>query len=175
MEKTKQTNQITIDITDLGLFNGLYETVWLNSNQDIDELIELADMLDIDCNNIDVSIDTNEYLKTIAELYIEMFENDLDNNGVFRVDTLYSPMYYNFDTDHIIITWNSERLDIETMEQKLNELVSDNNDRNDWTDIEASLWDSKGYEVYSNLVSYKYKDKELWFGMDSEDIAKIKE
>lgn len=174
MEKTKQYNQLTIDITDLGLFNGLYETVWLSSDQDIDELMELGDMLGVDCNDIDVSINTNEYLKAIAELYIEMFENELDSEGLFRVDTLYSPMYYNFDTDHIIITWDSESLDIETMKEKLNELVSDNNDRNDWT-VEHELWSDKGSETYSNMVSYKYNDKELWFNMDKDDIAKVLE
>lgn len=172
MEKTKEYNQLTLDVTELGLFNGLYETVWLNSNQDIDELIELADIVGVDSNAIDVSIDTNEYLKAIAELYIEMLENELDDKGLFRVDTLYSPMYYNFDTDHIIITWDSE-MSLDDMERKLKELCDDNESRNDWS-IEMELWSDKGSEVYNNLVSYKYNDKELWYNMDSDDIAKIK-
>ena len=172
MEKTKETNQITIDITDLGLFNGLYETVWLNSNQDIDEVMELADIVGVDWNDIDVSINYNEYLKAIAELYIEMFENDLDNNGVFTVDSVYSPMYYNFDTDHVIINWDSE-MSLDDMERKLKELCDDNDDRDDWT-IEMELWSDKGSEVYNELVSYKYNDNEPWYNMDSEDIAKVK-
>ena len=173
MENKKELNQVTIDVTELELFNGLYETLWLNSDMDIDEVMELADMLGVDSWDIDVSINTNDYLKAIAELYCEMFESELDSEGLFRVDTLYSPKWYNFDTDHIIITWDSESLDIETMKEKLNELVSDNNDRNDWT-IEMELWDYRGSEVYSNMVEYKYNDKALWFGMDSEDIEKVK-
>lgn len=173
MEKTKEYNQISIDITELGLFNGLYNTLWLNDTQDIDEVMELADMLGVDSWDIDVSINTNDYLKAISELYVQMLERELDSSGLFRVDSLYSPKWYNFDTDHIIITWDSE-LPIEEMERKLKELVSDNDNCNDWLDIEGSLWDYRGSEVYSNLVSYRYNGHELWYGMDSEDIAKVK-
>lgn len=173
MENKKEYNQISIDITELGLFSGLYESIWLNSDMDIDEVMELADMLGVDSWDIDASININKYLNEIGELYSEMFERELDETGLFRVDSVYCPMYYNFDTDHIIITWDS-KLSIEKMKSKLKELVEDNESCYDWTDIEASLWDSKGYEVYSNLVSYTYKGHELWFGMDSKDIAKVK-
>lgn len=44
MEKTKEYNQLTIDVTELGLFNGLYESIWLNSDMDIDEVMELAEL-----------------------------------------------------------------------------------------------------------------------------------
>lgn len=167
-------NQLTLDVTELGLFSGMYESVWLNSDMDIDEVMELADMLGVDSWDIDVSINRDEYLKAIAELYIEMLERELDEAGLFRVDSLYSPRWYNFDTDHIIITWDSE-LPIEEMESKLKELCEDNESRDDWSDIEASLWDYRGFEVYSNLVRYTYKGHDLWFGMDSEEIKKVKE
>lgn len=172
MENTKEYNQLTIDVTDLGLFSGLYETIWLNDNQDIDEVMELADMLGVDWNDIGVSIDTNEYLEAIGELYCGMLERELDGTGLFRVDSLYSPRWYNFDTDHIVITWDSE-LSLEEMESKLKELVSDNDSRDDWT-IEMELWDYRGSEIYSNMVEYTYKGHNLWFGMDSEDIEKVK-
>ena len=173
MENAKKYNQLTIDITDLGLFSGLYESIWLNSDMDIDEVMELADLIGVDWNDIDVSIDCNEYLESIGELYCEMLERELDSKGLFRVDSLYSPKWYNFDTDHIIITWDSESLDIETMKEKLNELVSDNDNRDDWT-VEMELWDYRGSELYSNMVRYTYNDKALWFDMDKEDIAKVK-
>ncbi|AHC94116.1 hypothetical protein T548_0038 [Lactococcus phage phiL47] len=172
MEKTKQYNQITIDVTELGLFSGMYETIWLNDNQDIDEVMELADMLGVDWNDIGVSIDTNEYLEAIGELYCEMLGNELDSSGLFRVDSLYSPRWYNFDTDHIVITWDSE-MSIEEMESKLKELCDNNDSRDDWT-IEMELWDYRGSEIYSNMVRYTYNDKPLWFGMDSKDIAEVK-
>lgn len=173
MENKKEYNQISIDITDLGLFSGLYESIWLNSDMDIDEVMELADMLGVDCDDIDVSINTSEYLEAIGELYSEMLKSELDSSGLFRVDSLYSPRWYNFETDTVIITWDSE-LPIEEMERKLKELCDDNESRYDWTDIEASLWDYRGHELYANLVRYTYKGHDLWFGMDSEDIEKVK-
>lgn len=176
MENTKKYNQIAIDVTDLGLFNGLYESIWLNSDMDIDEVMELAELIGVDAYDIDVSINTSEYLKAIAELYIEMFENDLDSIGRFEVKELYHPREYNFDTDHIIIDWFSE-LSLEEMESKLKELCDDNDDRinrNDWT-IEESVYDRyHGYELYDDMIHYKYNDKPLWFGMDSKDIEKVK-
>ena len=101
-----------------------------------------------------------------------MFGNELDEAGMFEVKGLYSPKYYNFDTDHITIDWYSE-LSVKEMESKLRELVSDNESRDDW-DIECELWMDRGHEVYFNMVRYTYKDRELWFGMDSEDIEKVK-
>lgn len=104
MEKTKEYNQLTIDVTELGLFSGLYESIWLNSDMDIDEVMELAEMLGVDAYDIDVTIDCHEYLEAIGELYCGMLGNELDGTGLFRVDSLYSSKWYNFDTDHIVIT-----------------------------------------------------------------------
>lgn len=174
MEKTKQLNQLTIDVTDLGLFNGLYNTIWLNDNQDIDELMELGSMLEVPTQDIDATINYNEYLEAIGELYCEMFCNELDSVGTFRVDGLYTPQWYNYDTDHITITWDSDVLTIEEMKSKLKELTDDNDSRDDWT-VEMELWDDKGRELYSNMVEYTYNGHALWFGMDSKDIAEVKE
>lgn len=176
MENTKETNQIAIDVTELGLFNGLYESIWLNSDMDIDELMELAELIGVDCNDIDVSINCNEYLKAISELYIEMLENEIDSVGTFKVKELYHPREYNFENDHIIIDWFSE-LSLEEMESKLKELTDDNDDRinqNDWT-IEESVYDRyHGYELYDDMIHYKYNGHELYFNMDADDIAKVK-
>ena len=162
----------------MGLFNGLYESIWLNFSheQADDEVVELAELIGVDAYDIDVSINTSEYLKAIAELYIEMFENDLDRIGRFEVKELYHPREYNFENDHIIINWDS-KLSLEEMESKLQELTDDNDDRinrNDWT-IEESVYDRyHGYELYDDMIHYKYNDKPLWFGMDSKDIEKVK-
>ena len=165
-------NSITIDVTDLGLFSGMYETVWLNSDMDIDDLMELGSMLGIPAQDIDVDIDHRKYLKEIAELYCEMLEDKLDYIGTFRVREVYSPMYYNYDTDHIVIDWESE-LTTDEMESKLKELTDDNDNRDDLT-VEDELWMDRGYEVYFNKVRYSYKGHLLWFGMDSKDIAEVK-
>lgn len=139
---------------------------------DIDEVEELAELIGVDCNDIAVSIDTNKYLKAISELYIEMLESELDDTGRFEVKELYSPRWYNYDTDHITITWDSE-LSLEEMESKLKELTDDNDNRDDWS-VEDKLWDDKGRELYNNMVEYTYNGHTLWFGMDKDDIAKVK-
>lgn len=166
-------NQLTIDVTDLRLFNGLYESIWLNSDIDIDDVVELADMIGVDLCDIDVTIDYNEYLESIGELYCEMFCNELDSVGTFRVDSLYSPRWYNYNTGHIAITWDSDVLTIEEMKSKLKGLCDDNDNRNDWT-IEIELWIDRSHEIYSNLVRYTYNDKPLWFGMGNKDIEDVK-
>ena len=178
MEKTKENkkeyNQVVIDVTELGLFSGLYDTIWYNSDQDIDEVMELADMIGVDSWDIDVSINCNEYLKAISELYCEMLENELDSIGRFEVKELYSPRWYNYDTDHIVIDWYSNVLTIEEMEERLKELCDDNDDRYSCS-IEDKLYDRyHGYELYEDMIRYTYHDKELWFDMDSEDIARVK-
>ncbi|ARM66159.1 hypothetical protein AM2_032 [Lactococcus phage AM2] len=173
MEKTKEFNQLTIDVTELGLFNGLYNTIWLNDNQDIDEVMELAGMLRVHCHDIDVSINKHEYLKGIAELYCEMLEYELDERGTFTVKEVYSPRWYNFDTDHVVISWESDTFTVEEMQEELQELISTNDSKEDM-DIETELWIDRGYELYSNMTSYKYKGQELWFDMDADDIAKVK-
>ena len=176
MENTKELNQLTIDVTELGLFSGLYESIWLNSDMDIDEVMELADMLGVDAYDIDVSINTSEYLEAIGELYCEMFCNELDSIGTFKVKELYHPKEYNFNTDHIIIDWFSE-LSLNEMESKVKELCDDNEDRinrNDWT-IEENVYDRyHGHELYDDMIHYKYKGHELWFNMDADDIARVK-
>ena len=176
MEKTKELNRLTIDVTELGLFSGLYESIWLNSEQDIDEVIELAELIGVDCNDIAVSIDTHKYLKAISELYIEMLENEIDSIGRFEVKELYHPREYNFENDRIIINWFSE-LSLEEMKSKLKELTDDNDDRinrNGWT-IEESVYDRyHGYELYDNMIHYKYNGHELYFNMDADDIARVK-
>ncbi|QGJ84908.1 hypothetical protein [Lactococcus phage P1048] len=173
MEKKKELNQLTIDVTELGLFNGLYNTIWLDSEQDDWIIEELADMLRVHCHDIDVSIDKHEYLKGIAELYTEMLGYELDEQGTFTVKEVYSPRWYNFDTDHIIINWESDTLTVEEMQEELEELISTNDSKEDM-DIETELWIDRGYELYSNMMAYKYKGHELWFDMDSKDIAEVK-
>ena len=178
MEKTKENkkeyNQVVIDVTESGLFSGLYESIWCNSDMDYCEIMELSDMLGVDSYDIDVSIDYNKYLQEIAELYCDMLGYELDDKGEFDVVSVYSPLYYNFDTDRIYISWSSNVLTIEEMEERLKELCECNESVTDWNDLEGKAWDYRGHEIYANLVRYTYHDKELWFDMDSEDIARVK-
>lgn len=130
-------------------------------------------MLGVHCRDIDVSIDTQEYLKEIADLYTEMLRYELDEQGTFTVKELYSPRQYNYDTDHIVIDWESDTLTVEEMKEELKELISTDDNEEDM-DIETELWIDRGYELYSNMMAYKYNGRALWFDMDSKDIAEVK-
>lgn len=174
-ENKKQYNQVTLDLTELGLFTGLYESIWLNDMQDFDEVMELSDMLGVDSCDIGVSIDYNKYLNEIGELYCEILGRELDEEGLFRVDSVYSPRWYNYETDTILITWDSDVLTIEEMNERLKELCDDNDNKNDWSyDMDMNAWDDRGHEIYSNLARYEYKGRDVWFGMDDEDVAEFK-
>lgn len=161
-------NQLTLDVTELGLFSGLYESLWINSDMDIDDINEIAEQLNVNSEDIETRIDFSDYRKAIAEIYCEQLQNELeDYEGIFEIESIYSPLYYNFDTDHIIINWNST-MPLEEMKSRLKELI-DNSKASDWS-FEMTCWDRQGLELYNNSVRYIYKDIEVWYGMDRTEL-----
>lgn len=161
-------NQLTLDVTELGLFSGLYESLWLHSDIDIDSINEIAEQLNVNSEDIETRIDFSDYRKAIAEIYCEQLQNELeDYEGVFEVESVYSPLYYNFDTDHIIINWNST-MPLEEMESRLKELI-ESSKASDWS-FEMTCWDRQGLELYNNSVRYLYKGIEVWYSMDRAEL-----
>lgn len=164
-------NQLTLDVTELGLFSGMYGSVWLNSDMDIDSINEIAEQLNINSEDIETRIDFSDYRKAIAEIYCEQLQNELeDYEGIFEIESVYSPLYYNFDTDHVIINWNST-MPLEEMESKLEELI-ENSEESNWS-FETTCWDRQGLEAYSNRVKYIYKGVEVWYGMDRTELDRL--
>lgn len=164
-------NQLTLDVTELGLFSGLYESLWLHSDIDIDSINEIAEQLNVNSEDIETQIDFSDYRKAIAEIYCEQLQNELeDYEGIFEIESVYSPLYYNFDTDHVIINWNST-MPLEEMESRLKELI-ENSKVSDWS-FEMTCWDRQGLEAYSNLVKYIYKDMEVYWSMDKEELNRL--
>lgn len=161
-------NQLTLDVTELGLFSGLYESLWLHSDMDIDSINEIAEQLNVNSEDIEARIDFSDYRKAIAEIYCEQLQNELeDYEGIFEIESVYSPLYYNFDTDHIIINWNST-MPLEEMESRLKELI-ESNKASDWS-FEMTCWDRQGLELYNNSVRYIYEGIEVWYGMDRAEL-----
>lgn len=161
-------NQLTLDVTELGLFSGLYESLWLHSDMDIDDINEIAEQLNVNSEDIEARIDFSDYRKAIAEIYCEQLQNELeDYEGIFEIESVYSPLYYNFDTDHIIINWNST-MPLEEMESRFKELI-ESSKASDWS-FEMTCWDRQGLELYNNSVRYLYKGLEVWYGMDRAEL-----
>lgn len=164
-------NRLTLDVTELGLFSGLYESIWRNSDMDIDSINEIAEQLNVNSNDIETRMDFSDYRKAIAEIYCEQLQNELeDYEGIFEIESVYSPLYYNFDTDHIIINWNST-MPLEEMESRLKELI-ENSEVSNWS-FEMTCWDRQGLELYNNSVRYLYKGIEVWYGMDRAELDRL--
>lgn len=95
----------TIDLTNKGLFSGLYETIWLNNDAldaEIEDIIQSGDATEND--TLDWTVDAKTYLKKIAETYCNVLSSVFPNSQ-WVVHELYSPREYNFDTDHIVLEW----------------------------------------------------------------------
>lgn len=98
----KEGNTLLINLTELGIFSGLYESIWLNENTD-ERIIEdmILDNPSLKPENIEISVDTKKYLQEIGETYCSYFENQV--GGIWDVYSTHSPKYYNYETDEIVI------------------------------------------------------------------------
>ena len=148
--------QITVNLNELGIFSGCYETIWWNSEIDLDEVGQMAD--DLGCE-IESDLDFNKYLKEIAETYESYLQNEF--GGTFTVDTIYSPKYYNFETDNIILIWEKENLSESQMQKLLDDKFEELDDNELW-ELEAyEIYDGfNGYELYPNMVRYYVIDEQ---------------
>ena len=160
--------QLKVNVTELGIFSGCYETVWLHSEKDTDLIMEMEGDLNCEVKN---EFDFYKYLKGIAEIYQEYLENEL--GGKFTVDEIYSPKYYNYDTDNITLIWEKENLSESQMKKLLDDKF-ESLDQADLLDIEAyDVYDHfYGYELYQNMVRYYVKidgkEKDVYFDNEKE-------
>ena len=93
---------IVINLTDSRSFSGLNNTIWLNKNhyqKTIDEY--LTKYPNYRANDLDFSIDIEKYLKEIAKVYCKYFNKHL--GGKWKLYSIYSPPYYDFVTDEIVL------------------------------------------------------------------------
>ena len=142
--------QLPINLNELGIFSGCYESIWWNSEIDLDEMSQMTD--DLGCE-VESDLDFYKYLKAIAETYESYLENEF--GGTFVTDTIYSPKYYNFETDNIELIWEKENLSESEMKKLLDDKFEELDDNELW-DIESNeVYDGfNGYELYPNMVRY---------------------
>lgn len=97
----KEGNTLLINLTELGIFSGLYESIWLNEGTD-EQIIEDI-LLDhtLKPEDIEITMDFKKYLQEIGKTYCSYFENQV--GGIWDVYSTYSPKYYNYETDEIVI------------------------------------------------------------------------
>ena len=160
--------QIALNLNELGIFSGCYETIWWNSGIDIDEVSQMTD--DLGCE-IESDLYFDKYLKAIAETYESYLQNEF--GGTFTVDTIYSPKYYNFETDTIILIWEKENLSESQMQKLLDDKFEELDDNELWELECDEIYDGlNGYELYPNMVRYYVEidgeEKDVYFDNEKE-------
>ena len=150
----KEGNTLLINLTELGIFSGLYESIWLNEGTD-EQIIEymLEENPDLNPRNIEISVDFKKYLKEIGETYCSYLGNQV--GGTWEVYSTYSPRFYNYETDEIVICCkdcNAFILDNALSLEK--ELES-----RDKSEVECyGIYDRHcGYEDYERSITIKTK------------------
>ena len=148
--------QITVDLKELNIFSGCYESIWLHSETNLDEVNQMTD--DLGCE-VESYLDFYKYLKAIAETYESYLQNEF--GGTFLTSDIYSPKYYNFETDNIELVWEKENLSESEMKKLLDDKFEELDDSELW-DIEAyEVYDHfYGYELYPNMVRYYVIDEQ---------------
>lgn len=108
---------IKIDLTEKGLFSGLYKSIWDEETPLQEETISVCEDIFKDCSFYTRFKNKKSLLKGIAELFCNALENSLE--GTFEFDSSWSPYFYNYDTDHIYLKWTVEDKTEDEMEDML--------------------------------------------------------
>lgn len=177
------SKEFIVDLTNEGLFSGLYNSIWLHDETLNDELEELAEELkkrykrDI---KLDFFISFKEYLTKIAEVYINVFENDIPNSK-WEIENTYSPREYNFDTDHIILKWvNAPENAEKRFKQYLKEIYDDYVDFENFTiydfycgyEIIHELAQIHDWDDDQNIVTYNEQNQPI---MEKFEVKNVKQ
>lgn len=169
-----EKDQVIFDLTELGLFSGLYESLWLNPDKHEDLPIDqIVDDLKIDTKDLDIAIDIAEYLKQIASVYINRLTSDLDiPYESMELFSIYSPPFYNYDTDQIELVWKT--VSPESDWERLIDYIENNYywyDGNPASTFEMEVYEKDGYYLYAELATYQYFDGKNYHNIDY-DIEK---
>ena len=142
--------KLLVNLNELGIFSGCYESIWLHSETNLDELSQMES--DLGCE-VESDLDFNKYLKEIAETYESYLTNEF--GGTFTIDKIYSPKEYNFWTDTIELVWEKENLSESEMKKLLDDKFEEL-DVYELNEVEMNdVYDGfNGYEIYHNMVRY---------------------
>lgn len=138
---------IKIDLTELGLFSGLYNSIWDDEMETptMEEIISVCEDIFEDCSFYTRIRDKENILKDIAELYCNVLENELE--GTFEYESYWSPDFYNYDTDHIYLTWNVEDKTEDEMKDMLDTFLTEIDNLLDYEIYAIFYYLGKGYNI----------------------------
>lgn len=154
-----KTNTFTVNLTQEGLFSGLYNSIWLHDESLDYEILSYEEKLENKYKkkiSVDFSVNFKEYLEKIAKVYINCFENEFQNSK-WELKLVQSPMYYNYDTDWIVLDWINAP---DNAEERFNNFIEDiksNNEFNPFDEFEYyTIYDSyRGYEILPEIAIYE--------------------
>ena len=155
----------TVDLTNKGLFSGLYESIWLYNealDAEVEGIIQSGDATEND--TLDWTVDAKTYLKKIAETYCNILSSVFPNSQ-WSIHELYSPREYNFDTDHIVLEWVNAPKDAK---QQFDAFLQDPDTE---TFEQYDVYDKYGHELLSELAVWTKNDKPLY--EDSQPMDKL--
>lgn len=165
-----KTNTFTVNLTEKGLFSGLYNTIWLHDETLSEYSEEIAEKLKERYNRdikVDFYISFKKYLEKIAEVYINCIEHEITGSK-WQLERVSSPREYNFDTDHIVLKWINAP---ENAEQRFNQYLDEID--NDFVDYENfTIYDFyQGYEIINELAKFQdWDDNPITFNDQGEPI-----
>lgn len=139
---------LKIDLTELGLFSGLYNSIWEDETPLQEEMIQACEDIFEDCIFSTQVRNLDNFFKDIAELYCNVLENNL--KGVFEFDSYFSPSFYNYDTDHIYLTWNVEDKTEDEMEDMLETFLTEIDNLADFEIFAVFDYLGNGYNIIDN-------------------------
>ena len=157
-------NTFTVNLTEKGLFSGLYNTIWMHDESLDYEILNYEEKLENKYKKkirVDFSVNFKEYLEKIAEVYINYFENEFQNSK-WELKLVQSPQFYNYDTDWIVLDWiNAPDNAEERFNNHLDGIKSDDNEY-PFNDFELyTIYDSYG----GHEILYEIAQFEDWSGV----------
>lgn len=125
-----------VNLTEKQLFSGLYDTIWLNEYS-------------LDDYDFEWTVSKKKYLKEIADIYINFLSNEFPNS-IWKLDYIASPIFYNFDTDIIVLEWVNAP---ENAKQLFNEFLENIENNKGFTYFEEDIiyYDYLGCEILRKI------------------------
>ena len=151
----------TINALSVRNFSGFYETIWYNS----DSLYYAADYFETP--GVEYDINFAEYTADVARAFFDAYETEILNlfpEGLINLDFagLYSPKYYNFETDEIL--YNLTINDPETFKIHLLQLIEEHREK-------LTAYIKKRFSNRSGFISFYSSKLEDWEDTIKEDEA----
>lgn len=156
---------LDINLGELGLFSGTYNTVWLHEESvSSDDIAAVAKDFGVKPSSIDHCIDGDRYLNEIAKGFIKALAKEFEvSQELFTIKSIYSPQWYNSETDNIVLTLNG----VKNADVKLASLLSNidekySHDTNPRSSFELyDVFEAYGSDLVDELAEFSLEGQAI--------------